>query len=124
LPKSGIKSAKWIGVAACLVLTFNNCINYARNRETIGQPNIHSNPWFAFKDTPDESLRFWLEYTEKGGALVCKGGYCPYAEIYAAIAGFRKWNGLSELPVQAYDPKTDQIVILNPDLWKRYYFRH
>ncbi|HTN72060.1 MAG TPA: hypothetical protein VMO00_13345, partial [Methylomirabilota bacterium] len=124
------KIIKWVGVVACLLITTNNLINYVKNKEIIGRLSAFRNiSWFAIKDTPKESLQYWLDRTGEGEALICYSAgnapvACSYAEIYAAIAGFRNWNRLPELPVRAFDWKAQKITTLNVDLWETYYFFH
>jgi hypothetical protein len=130
LTQSSLRKIKWIGVLTCFLFTANNLINYARNLETIKVSTNYSDTiWFTAKDTPQKSLEYWSEAIAQGAKLICYDGPkagvpCDYVKIYAAIAGFRHWNGLSEIPVRAYDWNTQEYRTLSPDLWETHYFSH
>jgi hypothetical protein len=125
-----LRKVKWIGALACLLLTANNLVNYARNIEVVrGRSIFDDTVWFTAKDTAEKSLEYWLQGTAHGTAITCfdarnRRVACDYAKIYAAIAGFRHWNGLPEIPVRAYDWKTREDRTLSIDLWETYYFPH
>jgi hypothetical protein len=130
LTQSSLRKIKWIGVLTCFLFTANNLINYARNLETIKVSTNYSDTiWFTAKDTPQKSLEYWSEAIAQGAKLICYDGPkagvpCDYAKIYAAIAGFRRWNGLTEVPVRAYDWNIQEYRTLSPDLWETHYFSH
>lgn len=131
LTHSSSQKIKWIGIVACFLLTANNLISYPSNIRAVSSATMFSDAtWFAVEDTPEKSLNYWLEVTANGEPLTCYDVAtnarvaCQYGKIYAAIAGFRRWNGLPEKPVRAYDWNTQENRILSPDLWETYYFPH
>jgi hypothetical protein len=126
-----LRKIKQAGVAICLFFSANNLISYVTNIKTVSLLVPYSEAaWFAVEDTPQKSLQYWVGATASGEPLTCyevatkTRVECQYGKIYAAIAGFRRWNGLREIPVMAYDWKTQENIILTPDLWETYYFRH
>ncbi len=130
--ETSLKNLKWAGAAACVFFTVSNLTGYWTNMVAVALPVVPyaDTTWFAAKETPSRSLQYWLAVTAKGMPLKCYDAAtrspvpCQYATIYAAIAGYRHWNGLPEIPVIAYDWKTQENRNLSPDLWETYYFPH
>jgi hypothetical protein len=130
--QSSLRKIKRTGLLICFLLTANNLVHYPRNIEAVGGRSIWDDvTWFSIENTAEQSLQRWLEITGKGDALVCFHNVktnvrvpCDYAKIYAAIAGYRRWNGLPETPVRAYDWNTREERVLSTTLWETYYFAH
>ena len=113
-----------------LVLPVHHLHSYVVNLNGLGEPRHFAyRAWLGVEGNPQESLRFGLEMAEHGKALFCSAeqgnrGECRYAEIYAAVAGYRLWNGLPERPVRAYDWKKDEIIVLSVEPWRSWHFPH
>lgn len=140
------------GILLCLLLPLSHTLKYRALLSDIAQPNpeleqtgftIDQTPtgpnisflpgasviWFSAKSNPVESLAYFLDLTQAGEPLQCldeqnRPGPCRYAEIYAAIAGYRSWNRLPEKEIRAWDWKSGTVITLRPSLWAEYYFPH
>src|SRR5262249_18270510 len=119
-------------VVALLALLASHLDAYVKNYPFVGrltgdEPRDVS--WFHIGDTTAQSLQYWLDYTENGRPL-CQvdpsGQWMParYSEIYAALAGYRFWNGGGDTPITACDWRSGNIVVLNIGLWESWYFKH
>lgn len=79
--------------------------------------------WFAVAPTPRRALDRWLEHVEAGHPLDCAGldtpgrQTCRYDYIHAALAGARAWNGHPPIEIRAVDPRTREVVVLDPAAW-------
>ncbi len=122
---------------ATLVLLVHHLTVLPKNREEIQQPSRYRMsaiygyrvaPWFAMRSTPEASLRFLLRATSQGHVLGppqnTHGPMLRYSEVYAALAGYRRWNGYEERPIRAVDPRTGQTLVLTTLLWERRLFPH
>lgn len=81
--------------------------------------------WFAIGPTPEDALEHWVSHTAEGRPLDCRTmrtpgkQACGYDYIYAAIGGFRRWNGEPTIDIRAIDPKTGEAMELSPFDWRR-----
>ncbi len=109
---------------------FHHARAYQENYRALGQASkFREDEWFVIRSDPEENLQFWLKYQADGGVFQCSGPNekprpCFYSRIYGALAGYRRWNGIEEIPVRAMDWKTGRIIQLNTSLWESYYFPH
>jgi hypothetical protein len=132
ITQAALKKIKWPGLLLCFLLTANSLMHYPANLDDVGARTIWDDvTWFKVESTAERSLQRWLEITARGESLVCFHRVktdarvpCDYAKIYAALSGYRRWNGLPEIPVRAYDWNTRQERELNTKLWENYYFPH
>lgn len=118
-----------LGILVCLSLPLNNVLCLPSLLSTVRAKTDYAYPWFETRETPAASLEDAVSETAKGAALSCfdpqnRDLPCRYQEIYAAIAGYRQWNGLEKIDVKAYDWKTGTDIVLTPTLWTEYYFPH
>jgi hypothetical protein len=80
--------------------------------------------WFAVARTLEQSLEHWVSHTAQRQPLDCRGlrtpgkQVCGYDYIYAAIGGFRLWNGEPPIEIRAIDPRTGEAVVLSPSDWR------
>ena len=124
------KTIRRAGLICLLLLPLHHLYSYAVNLDGLSEPNPFAyGSWFAVKGDPRESFGYSLQMVDEGQAFFCAAeqtnrGECRYQEIYAAVAGYRLWNGLPETPVFAYDWNRNDIIPLSVDLWKSYYFPH
>jgi hypothetical protein len=109
-------AAVWLGKLACVLLVVHHLIVFAPNMRFVhdGVQMIHD-PWFNRFGAPMESIRVWThDWVMQGRPLTCPSpGPCRYSEIYAALAGHMKWNGLGARPIVAVDPRTGAITTLD-----------
>jgi hypothetical protein len=130
--QAALRKIQWPGLLLCLLLTANNLMHYPVNLQDVGARTTWDDViWFGVESTAERSLLHWLEITARRESLACLDPVktdirvpCDYAKIYAAIAGFRRWNGLPEIPVRAYDWTTRQERELNTKLWETYDLPH
>ena len=120
----------WAGIAICLLLPLHSVMTLPANCASAAYPSLfRENVWLGVKDTPEESVDFLLSRTEKGEPLVLLDDKrevkpCRYAEIYATLSGWRRWNGRSEIPLSGFDTSTGRYVQLTPRLWDAYGWPH
>lgn len=111
------------------VLAGHHAVACAINYRALETPSPwRASGWFGVEETPAASLQYWLKHTEEY-ALVARdenGNFVqrPYSEIYAAIAGYRHWNGQEPKPIQAYYAKTGSGITLDVSLWEDYTLEH
>ncbi len=81
--------------------------------------------WFAIGPTPEAALEHWVSHTAEGRPLDCRTmrtpgkQACGYDYIYAAIGGFRRWNGEPTIDIRAIDPRTGEAMVLSPFDWRQ-----
>lgn len=117
---------------ALVLLLVHHIIVYPVNLMHLKDPIADNYPlWFSsYEEKPREALQGLVTTVQKEDLdLVCfdelkRPLYCRYSEIYAAVSGFCHWNKLSCHQIKGYDFKTDQMIPLNVNLWKEYYFEH
>lgn len=86
---------------------------YEAFREDRVRSRFATRYWFETDGPPLESLERWLAYSEREQSLpACNAAHsrrvrrCRYSEIFAAIDGYRMWNGATSIPIFVEDPKT------------------
>ncbi len=126
------KLIKYTGILLCLIIPVNHTWSYMQNIKYTDNESKHSfKPWLSIKETPQESLWYLLEETNKSRTpLICfdieknRPIPCRYSEVFAMLSGYRIWNNLENVPIQAYDWRSNRYITLNADLWNSYYFPH
>jgi hypothetical protein len=101
---------------ACLLLIVHHLVVYRVNyRYVASETSAMHDPWFSQAGPPDHSIAMWAhDWTLNGRPLDCRAlGVCRYTEIYAAVAGYLKWNGHGEPPVPAIDPDSGRPITLS-----------
>ena len=84
--------------------------------------------WFVAPHGPPDALNHFVEMINYGETLSCpvdatgRLTLCRYQEIYSAVAGYRKWNGLQVVDIHARDWRSGQDVVLTPYLWLDHYY--
>lgn len=117
----------WIGRGACVLLVAHHVAAYMPNlRYLQDETRRMTDPWFYRFGPPRESVRVWAEeWVLKQKPLTCPAGSaCRYGEIYAAVAGYLKWNGLGEPPVLAIDPRSGEVIRLDTRVWSTHALPH
>jgi hypothetical protein len=109
--------AVWAGKIACLLLLVHHLIVYVPNARDLqaSAQQVHD-PWFHRFGSPSESIAAWAhDVVLRGKPLTCESSpdNCRFAEIYAAVSGYLKWNGLGEPPVTGVDPKSSAVIPLD-----------
>jgi hypothetical protein len=105
-----------LGKLACVLLVIHHLIVFVPNvRFVHDQVRTIHDPWFNRYGSPAESIEVWArDWVMQGRPLMCPApGPCRYAEIYAALAGHMKWNGLGDHPIVAVDPRTGAVTTLD-----------
>lgn len=131
----GIKSLKLktAFIILCSVFLLHHSGVYYKNLKEISSTSLYKDStWFAVKNTPRESLNYWVELSETSERVLylkCFPGKrsafpCIYSEIYPAISGYRRWNGMENARVFGYDWRIDKFIPLSIQLWESYYFPH
>ncbi|HUR20596.1 MAG TPA: hypothetical protein VMZ90_07300 [Vicinamibacterales bacterium] len=121
LPWPGLR---WAAVGLYLLLPIDSALKLPSLADDLGRKNAFQNAtWFAIAQAPAASLDRLLASHDAGKPLACPVGQdgnmvpCRYQEVYAAIAGYEKWNGLGVRNVQAADWRTGEPIVLTPWLW-------
>jgi len=122
--------ANWAGIGVCLLLPLHHVWAFVGNYQTVTKPTRYpADVWYRAAATPRQSVDYLLEFTREGkplpvfprdGRLV----YVPYSNIFATLAGWRRWNGLPPQPVKCFDYNTGRIIETRMELWDTYYFPH
>ena len=113
----------------CLLLPLDSALKVPSLIDDEGSKSIFRNmDWFVAPAGPVDAVAHFVEMTDQQEALSCPFDTeervipCRYQEIYPAIAGYRKWNGLPAVDIHARDWKTGRDLVLTPYLWlDRYY---
>jgi hypothetical protein len=120
---------RWPAVAACLLLPAIFLWRAPALAADLGRPDVYANrDWFAIAESPQASLEKLRRDVTAGKPLECprdgKGGWvpCRYQEIYAALEGFRRWNGLPAADLMAVDWRTGDPIRLSTELWNTGYY--
>lgn len=120
---------RWPIVAACVLLPALYLSRVPALASDLGRPDAYGNrDWFAVAGTPDASLQQLMRQLAEGRPLACppdgRGGYvpCRFQEVFAAIEGFRRWNGLLSAAVPAVDWRTGNDIELSSELWNDGYY--
>jgi hypothetical protein len=115
----------WIGIALCLLLPLHSLGALPANCESAARRSQFStDPWFSIRGNAEQSVDFLLKRTQEGRPLLCRNEkgkvvFCPYGEIYATLAGWRRWNKKPEIPIYGLDPRNPRkgsLIQLNPRL--------
>jgi hypothetical protein len=122
----------WItaGTVLCLLLPIDNALKVPSLANDVATPsNFRNVDWFAIDVTPVVSLDRLLARLDEGQGISCprddqnRVTPCRYQEIYAAMAGYRKWNGYPVVDIHAADWRTSgDDIILSPELWLDHHF--
>jgi len=121
----------WItaGTVLCLLLPIDNALKVPSVADDVATPsNFRNVDWFAIDVTPIASLDRLLAQLDKGQGLSCprddenRVTPCRYQEAFAAMAGYREWNGYPTVDIHAADWRTGDDIILSPRLWLDHHF--
>ena len=117
------------GLALCLLLPIDSALKAPSLVDDEASKSIFRNmDWFVAPGGPADALAHFVEMTDHNEALSCpvdaegRLTLCRYQEIYPAIAGYRKWNGLPVVDIHARDWKTGRDIVLTPYLWLDHYY--
>jgi hypothetical protein len=117
------------GMVLCVLLPIGNALKLPSLSSDVGAPSVYRNvDWFAIEVTPVASLDRLLARLDEGQGLSCPRDSenrvtpCRYQEAYAALAGYRKWNGFPSIDIHAADWRTGDDIILSPRLWLDHHF--
>lgn len=115
----------------CLLLPASNALKIGDVLKDAGQSGSDpAQEWFAAHGNPAQSLAWFNSELEQGRLVLAsrdaqgRAQPCEYWSIYSALAGYRLWNGLTNIDIKAVDWKTGQTITLAPSLWTAYYFPH
>ncbi len=123
----GHRIVGWAVRLACVLLVVHHISSYSANYRSLASVDGRGNgEWFQEFGSPDESIRRWAhDWTLNGRPLNCNVfPICRYSEIYSAIAGYLKWNGMGEPPLLAIEPGTTRIIELTPRYWEARFLDH
>ncbi len=128
------RNIRFIGIIICVLFLGHHTGAYFKNLTHFNKLSAYSDiTWFTVKGVPRESLKYWATQSDGKNPdiyLKCIEADsnlplpCRYAEIYAAITGYRKWNNMENRPVFGYDLSTKKFIPLSIKLWEEYYFPH
>ena len=117
------------GMLLCLLMPLDSALKVPSLVEDESSKSPFRNlDWFTVDLTPEASLDRLVDQINRGQRLSCptdaqgRISPCRYQEVFPAIAGFRKWNGLPIVDIHAVDWKTGQDIILTPNLWMDKYY--
>jgi len=117
------------GLAVCLLLPLDSALKVPSLVDDEASKSVFRNmDWFVAPGGPGDALAHFVEMTDHNEALSCpvdaegRITLCRYQEIYPAIAGYRKWNGLPVVDIHARDWKTGRDIVLTPYLWLDHYY--
>ena len=118
-----------VPLALLLLLPLHHLASAPANLEHLAAPDpMREEMWFTLAGEPAASLDKLLDATRSGRMpLKCLDNQgrplnCRYGEIFAALDGYRLWNGLPRPPVRAYDWRTGEDISLHLDLWATGHF--
>lgn len=126
-------SKRWWRIATiliCLLPLIHHVRILPDNFGGIGQASRWTNAYWFGTTHPQIALEVRERENAAGRPLACprpngpESRHCRYAEIFAAIAGYRHWNDLPPVPIRAFDWKSRKAIELNTRLWETYYFPH
>jgi hypothetical protein len=117
------------GMMLCLLLPLDSAIKVPSLVADEEHASIFRNhDWFSIEPTPVASLDEMLARLDHSKGLGCPTDQdgqvtpCRYQEIYAALAGYREWNGLPVVDIHAVDWRTGKDIVLTPALWRDKYY--
>ena len=112
---------KRIGTGACALLLLHHVAVLPANVRAVQEPSPYRYEaiWFDHPADPRQSIDAMVSQSLTGDLrLVCpedrSASGCRYSEVYAAVAGQCRWNGLPCRPVYGWDPKLSEFVLLTP----------
>jgi hypothetical protein len=126
LPRLATRRSARVAIASLLLLLpLHHLLAY---REHLRQAKVpiwgRERVWFTVAPSLEQSLEHWVSHTAQRQPLDCRTlrtpgrQVCGYDYIYAAIGGFRLWNGEAAIDVRAIDPRTGEAVVLSPYDWR------
>jgi hypothetical protein len=117
-----------VGMVLCLLLPLDSALKLPSLVDDEGSKSVFRNvDWFVAPGGPPDALAYFVELVNHE-PLSCpidaegRLTLCRYQEIYPAIAGYRKWNGLTTADIHARDWKTGRDIVLTPYLWLDHYY--
>ena len=122
---------RWLnaGLALCLLLPLDSALKAPSLIDDERSKSVFRNTdWFVAPAGPVDAVAHFVEMTDQQEALSCPFDTeervmpCRYQEIYPAIAGYRKWNGLPVIDIHARDWKTGRDLVLTPYVWLNHYY--
>lgn len=133
-----VQSLKWespslkaVILVIILFIPIHHLLAYPSNYMNLTKPSYYQYSHILnLAQTPQKTLNLLVQKIQAEDLkLVCQkedGGlsYCRYSEIYPAVAGFCKWNGLHCQEILGYDERQELFIPLSPKLWEDYYFDH
>lgn len=127
--RAGLGRSRAVAIALLALVPLSHPIKLPALADDLSRQNIYQNvDWFRVAGTPAASLARVLEGLDAGQQLACPMGkdgrvtLCRYQEIYAAVAGYRTWNGLPTPDIHALDWRTGEDIVLSPALWRDGYY--
>jgi hypothetical protein len=115
--------AVWAGKIACLLLLVHHIAVFMPNARFLQTSALQvDDPWFHRFGSPSESITIWArDFVLQEKPLTCQSRQekCRFAEIYAAVSGYLRWNGLGERPVLIVDPNSAVVIPLDIERSRR-----
>jgi hypothetical protein len=115
--------AVWGGKIACFLLLVHHLVVFMPNARFLQMSTLLvDDPWFHRFGSPSESIAIWArDFVLQEKPLTCQGRpeTCRFAEIYAAVSGYLRWNGLGDRPVLIVDPKSSAVIPLDIERSRR-----
>ena len=130
LPRARRSWVNWAGVGLCLLLPVHHVWALLGNYQTVTEPTLWpADLWYRAESTPRQSVNHLLEFTEEGMPLVIatrdgEAVFVRCSNIFATLAGWRRWNGVPQRPLTCFDYKTGELVEMRMELWDTYHFPH
>ena len=117
------------GLALCLLVPLDSALKLpSLANDEASKSVFRNNDWFVAPDGPPDAVDHFVDLINHGEMLSCPFDAdgqvtpCRYQEIYPALAGYRKWNGLPIVDIQARDWRTGRDLVLTPYLWLNHYY--
>jgi hypothetical protein len=122
-PARGELGGTWrrVGIACCLLLPLHHAIAYVGNVRDLPEGyREQAEIWLAAEPGAREGWARWQAWTAAGRLLDCRElgrEDCDLSNIYALLAGYRRWNDLPAVPVRA--ALAGSPVELSVEGWER-----
>ena len=117
------------GLALCLLLPLDSALKLPSLVDDEGAKSVfRNNDWFVGPDGPPDAVNHFVDLVDHGELLSCpldaeeRPTPCRFQEIYPAVAGYRKWNGLAPVDIHARDWRSGRDIVLTPSLWLDHYY--
>jgi hypothetical protein len=117
------------GLALCLMLPLDHALKLPSLVDDEASKSVfRNNDWFVAPNGPPDAVDHFVDLINHGEMLSCPFDAdgqvtpCRYQEIYPTLAGYRKWNGLPIVDIQARDWRTGRDLVLTPYLWLNHYY--